>query len=120
MLRDQFIAKNVGLDKQFRLRGEDVSRVEAFSDAVFGFAVTLVVVSLQIPSTFDQLQQTIVRGFISFAICFAMLIGVWYAHYTFFRRYGLNDTFTIVLTHGLALRDSPLHLPVEVPLHLAY
>ncbi|HLJ34510.1 MAG TPA: TMEM175 family protein [Ktedonobacteraceae bacterium] len=97
MLRNQFIAKSVGLDKQFRLRGEDVSRIEAFSDAVFGFAVTLVVVSLQIPSTFDQLQQTIMYGFISFAICFAMLIGVWYTHYKFFRRYGLNDAFTIFL-----------------------
>ena len=97
MLRDKFIEKSVGLDKHFRLRGGDVSRVEAFSDAVFGFAVTLVVVSLQVPITFDQLQQTIVRGCISFAICFAILIGLWYAHYTFFRRYGLNDGFTIFL-----------------------
>ncbi len=34
VLRDQFIAKSIGLDKQFRLRGTDVSRIEAFSDAV--------------------------------------------------------------------------------------
>ncbi len=97
MLRDQLIAQGMGLDKQFRLRGTDVSRVEAFSDAVFGFAVTLVVVSLQVPSTFNQLQQTIVHGFISFAICFAVLINVWYTHYKFFRCYGLNDAFTIFL-----------------------
>lgn len=97
MLRDQFIVKSVGLDKRFRLRGGEVSRVEAFSDAVFGFAVTLIVVSLQVPTTFDQLEQTIVRGCISFAICFAILVGLWYAHYKFFRRYGLNDGFTIFL-----------------------
>jgi len=97
MLRDQFIAKNIGLNKHFHLRGGEVSRVEAFSDAVFGFAVTLVVVSLQVPTTFDQLQQTIVRGCISFTICFAILVGLWYAHYKFFRRYGLNDGFTIFL-----------------------
>ncbi len=97
MVRDMLIAKSVGLDKQFRLRGKDVSRVEAFSDAVFGFAVTLVVVSLEVPTTFDQLQQTVLRGFISFAICFAMLAGVWYGHYKFFRRYGLQDPFTTLL-----------------------
>ncbi len=82
--------------------------------------MTLVVVSLQVPTTFDQLQQTIVRGFISFAICFAMLIVVWYAHYTFFRRYGLNDAFTIFLNMILLFVISPLHLPVEVPLLFAH
>jgi hypothetical protein len=30
----------------FRLRGREVTRLESFSDAVFAFAVTLLVVSL--------------------------------------------------------------------------
>ena len=35
------------MDKQpFRNRGHEVTRVEAFSDVVFGFALTLIVVSL--------------------------------------------------------------------------
>lgn len=97
MIREKLIAKNVGLDKNFRLRGTDVSRVEAFSDAVFGFAVTLVVVSLDIPTNFTQLRSTLLNGFISFAICFAMIVAVWYSHYKYFRRYGLADAFTIFL-----------------------
>ena len=37
------------------------------------------------------------RGFISFAISFAMLIFLWYYHFLFFRRYGLQTQFILVL-----------------------
>ncbi|NIV14887.1 MAG: DUF1211 domain-containing protein [Aliifodinibius sp.] len=39
-------------DQEFRWRGGDVSRMEGFSDAVFAFALTLLVVSLQVPNSF--------------------------------------------------------------------
>jgi uncharacterized membrane protein len=82
----------------FRLRGlKDVSRVEALSDGVFAFAITLLVVSLEVPRTFDQLL-VMMRGFFAFAITFAMLFHVWHVQYKFFRRYGLNDNFTIWMT----------------------
>jgi uncharacterized membrane protein len=82
----------------FRLRGlKDVSRVEALSDGVFAFAITLLVVSLEVPRTFDELLVTM-RGFLAFAITFAMLFHVWHTQYRYFRRYGLNDNFTIWLT----------------------
>jgi len=80
----------------FRLRGREVSRVEAFSDVVFGFALTLIVVSLEVPKTFEQLMETM-RGFPAFAICFAILTWVWHVHHTFFRRYALTDELTIAL-----------------------
>ena len=34
---------------EFRLRGRDMNRIEAVSDVVFGFALTLLVVSGQVP-----------------------------------------------------------------------
>lgn len=84
----------------FRLRGHEVTRVEAFSDVVFGFALTLIVVSLEVPKTFDELVETM-RGFLPFAICFSILVWVWHAHHTFFRRYALTDEITIALNTAL-------------------
>ena len=37
-----------GADQAFRWRGGEVSRLEGLSDAVFAFAVTLLVVSLEV------------------------------------------------------------------------
>lgn len=89
------------MDKQpFRIRGREVSRVEAFSDVVFGFALTLIVVSLEVPKTFEELMETM-RGFPAFAICFAILTWVWHVHHTFFRRYALTDEVTIALNMAL-------------------
>lgn len=85
---------------KFRWRGREISRIEALSDAVFGFAVTLLVVSLEVPKTFDELTE-IMRGFIPFAISFTLLFLVWFNQYRFFRRYGLQDTLTIVLNAAL-------------------
>lgn len=80
----------------FHLRGREVTRVEAFSDVVFGFALTLIVVSLEVPGSFEELMTTM-RGFPAFAICFAILTWVWHVHHTFFRRYALTDEITIAL-----------------------
>src|SRR5947207_4796533 len=84
----------------FRLRGQEVTRLESFSDAVFGFALTLLVVSLDVPKTFDDLVTTL-RGFPAFAICFLFLALIWNGHYKFCRRYGLDDGTTRFLTCAL-------------------
>ncbi len=96
MLRGHAAAKEIGAERDFRWRGAEISRVEGLSDAVFAFAVTLLVVSLEVPRTFNDLLVTM-RGFAAFAICFALLMQVWYAHYRFFRRYGLQDRATVAL-----------------------
>lgn len=74
----------------FRQRGTSVSRLECFCDCVFGFALTLLVVSLEVPKSFAELA-TAMRGFIAFAMSFATLALVWNRHYSFCRRYGLED-----------------------------
>lgn len=96
MLREQIQKTGLGEQQGFRWRGGEVSRIEGFSDAVFAFAVTLLVVSLEVPRNFEELLGTM-RGFLAFGICFTFLVWIWYEHYIFFRRYGLQDGFTIVL-----------------------
>ncbi|HEX8558366.1 MAG TPA: TMEM175 family protein [Pyrinomonadaceae bacterium] len=101
MIREQLIKREAAAQNGFRMRGlGEVSRVEALSDGVFAFAITLLVVSLEVPRTFDQLLVTM-RGFLAFAITFAMLFHCWFTQYKFFRRYALNDNFTIWMTGGL-------------------
>jgi uncharacterized membrane protein len=87
-------------EKHFRWRGGEITRLEAFTDAVFAFAVTLLVVSLEVPKNFSELA-TAMKGFVAFGICFAILIQVWYQHYVFSRRYGLQTFYAVFLNSVL-------------------
>jgi uncharacterized membrane protein len=84
----------------FRWRGHEVTRLEGFTDAVFAFAVTLLVVSLEVPRTYPELIAAM-RGFPAFGICFALLAVVWYEHYRYFRRYGLESAVAVILNCAL-------------------
>jgi uncharacterized membrane protein len=102
MIRDKLLKPDAAANKGFRLRGVgEMARIEAFSDAVFAFAVTLLIVSLEVPKTFNELME-MMRGFIAFAVSFALLFQVWVEHYKYFRRYGLQDNFTVWVS-GLLL-----------------
>jgi len=82
-----------------RKRGE-MSRLEAFFDAVFAFALTLLVVSLEVPHSYDELLATL-HNFLAFAITFAALVWIWWQHYVFFHGYGLNDAVMVTLNAAL-------------------
>jgi uncharacterized membrane protein len=77
-------------------RRHEITRLEAFSDAVFAFALTLLVVSLEAPKTYAELMRML-TGFLPFACCFALLIYIWYEHSAFFSRYDLHDRTATVL-----------------------
>ena len=96
MFRKAIVNKLEGNKNEFRHRGHEVRRVEAFSDAVFAFAVTLLIVSLEVPKSFEELMVTM-RGFFAFGVSFVLLMMIWYEQNIFFRRYGMDDLVTIVL-----------------------
>lgn len=83
-------------ERGFAWRGGDPTRVEALSDMVFAFALTLLVVSAAPPENFADLT-TQLWGFPGFAAAFAVLLVIWHAHYIFFRRYSLTDGWTTTL-----------------------
>jgi uncharacterized membrane protein len=100
MLHEKTGSQLVPPEPHFRWRGGEITRLEGFTDAVFAFAVTLLVVSLEVPHTFTELAAAM-KGFIAFALCFTILIQAWYFHYKFSRRYGLQTLYTITLTAAL-------------------
>ncbi|HWB18979.1 MAG TPA: TMEM175 family protein, partial [Phycisphaerales bacterium] len=69
MLRKAIVDREGDMVDGFRHRGREVSRLEGFSDAAFAFAVTLLVISLEVPNSFDGLLD-VLRGLPAFAVCF--------------------------------------------------
>jgi uncharacterized membrane protein len=77
-------------------RHHEVTRIEGFSDAVFAFSLTLLVVALEVPKDMAHLME-LVRNSVPFGLMFAMVCWIWYEHNKFFRRYGLQDAWTATL-----------------------
>jgi uncharacterized membrane protein len=77
-------------------RRGDGSRLETFSDAMLAFACALLVLSLDVPRGYADIVSS-VRGFIPFGLTFAAILLIWIAHKNLFRRYPLDDPFTVVV-----------------------
>jgi uncharacterized membrane protein len=100
MIRKTLSHTRISGEAGFRWRAHEVTRLEGFTDAVFAFAVTLLVVSLEVPKTYPELIAAM-RGFPAFGICFALLAVAWYEHYRYFRRYGLETAVAVILNCAL-------------------
>ncbi|MEO8086932.1 MAG: TMEM175 family protein [Bacteroidota bacterium] len=100
MIRDKILKPLTGRISYFKWRNHEILRIEALSDAVFAFAITLVVVSLEVPVTFHELIQSM-YGMVGFAICFMFLFLIWHQQYLFFRHFGLRDRTTLALNAAL-------------------
>ena len=96
MIREHLFHRAPTSDKWFRWRGGQVSRIEALTDVIFAFAITLLVVSLDAPRTTADMWDA-VREIPAFLVCFAMIVMLWFFHWQFFRRFGLEDGPTFAL-----------------------
>lgn len=87
----------------FRLRGQQVTRLETFVDAAFAFALTLLVIFFEtLPTSYDELREAL-RRVPTFVLCFVLLAMFWSAHNRWSRRYGLDDFGSLAWSMGLVL-----------------
>ena len=100
----------------FRERGAAPTRLEAFVDAAFAFAVTLLIISVgTMPDSIDGLLAAL-RGVPAFAASFAILAWVWRGHANWSLRFGLDDA----LSSALALVLVFLVLVFVYPLRMLF
>jgi hypothetical protein len=84
------------IDRSFRWRGTDVTRLEGFSDAVFAIVLALLFLRAAPPETFADLSAAM-KALVPFAATFAIIAYIWVEHWLFSRRYGLRDAWTTLL-----------------------
>lgn len=97
------ILKNRHHDSRINYRGENASRLDNLTDAVFGIAITLLIFNLSNPNSFQDLL-TFTKTLPAFLISISFVILVWNEHLEFSEIYTLNDTrLTILNTIFIAL-----------------
>ena len=101
MIREQLKDFN-GLDHDpdFRWRGKNVTRIENLSDIAFAIALGMLISGVDAPRTLQDLREFLLN-IVPTILGFFVLLGLWNAHYTFFRRYGVADKTIIVLNAAL-------------------
>lgn len=81
----------------FRLRGLATTRIETFTDAAFAFALTLLVISMDPPTTMTSLEAAL-RQTPAFLLSATLLMMFWTGHHNWSRRFGMDDGTTILLS----------------------
>jgi uncharacterized membrane protein len=84
-------------ERDFHWRGRDVTRLEAVADGVFAIALGLVMLSGVVPKRVSELRM-VFEQILPLTVSFAIIAMLWHAHYLFFRRYGLRDGLSALLS----------------------
>ncbi len=111
MLRGE-IAKGLDHDPNFRWRGESVTRIENLSDIVFALALGMIISAAAVPQSYEELKGYLI-SIIPATAAFVLLVEIWHAHFTFFRRYGVADKKIIILNAILLFFVLYLAYPVR-------
>ncbi len=91
------------IEKGFRMRGLEMTRIEVFVDAAFAFAVTMLIISLDtIPTTWAEVVQAI-KSIPAFMLAVVQLVWIWYTHSKWSRRFGLETAWTVTLSAALLI-----------------
>lgn len=96
MFRGSVSKHYLGMNKEFRHRGEEPGRLENFSDALFALAITLLLISTSPPSNFQQIKRFAI-DLVPFMLCVVYIVLIWQQHFVFFYRYGLRNGKMVML-----------------------
>lgn len=87
----------------FILRGENMTRIETFVDAAFAFAFTMLIISVdEIPKSATELFAS-AKDIPAFIVSCINIGFIWYGHSVFSRRFGLQDSKTVILSLSLVM-----------------
>ena len=87
----------------FKMRGENMTRIETFVAAAFAFAVTMLVISVgTVPATMTEFVEA-TKQIPAFSASCALIVWIWHTHAVWCRRYGLEDGTTIFLSASLII-----------------
>jgi uncharacterized membrane protein len=78
----------------------EFNRIVAFSDGVFAIAITLLVLTLEVPAGVDDVGQELrdrADEFLAYALSFAVLGKLWLSHHRFFGSLGRFDGTLLTL-----------------------
>src|SRR5437870_6200456 len=85
----------------FRLRGMQMTRLETFMDAAFAFAISMLVIAAQqIPDNIEALLAAF-KNVPTFVCSIAVLGIYWRGHWLWSRRYGLEDSVSILISWAM-------------------
>src|SRR5207237_9966186 len=85
----------------FRLRGMEMTRLETFIDAAFAFAISMLVIAAQqIPDNIQALLAAF-KNVPTFVCSIALLLIYWRGHWLWSRRYGLEDSVSILISGAM-------------------
>lgn len=78
--------KTIGIE-----RGDKVTRTEAFVDASFAFALTLLVISVDaVPGSVEELKAAL-KQIPTYVLCFNLIVQFWSTHAQWSRWFGIDD-----------------------------
>jgi hypothetical protein len=79
------------------MRGINGTKLETLNYIIFGFYITFLVISSEVPNTYVEFQAFMYYNFFGFMFCVLLLFSIWSNHKNFFLRYGFEDKATNLL-----------------------
>ncbi|TMK71539.1 MAG: DUF1211 domain-containing protein [Actinobacteria bacterium] len=100
----------------------ETNRVEAFSDGVFAIAITLLILTISVPSHGEHLGHELLRlwpSYVAYAVSFLTIGIMWVNHHAIFRHFARVDRPLLLLNILLLMLIAFVPFPTRVAAEFA-